>query len=719
MMRRMWLTGALVALLWAAPAKADTGIIVRTTAGLPALQALCLLPATCSVVRGLDGALGQVFLVTTPLPVQTFLGLLPGVLTGFVDAEVDQLLSLVDLTKLVPTPIPSTLMSDRSSVSYGGTNVWNSYANQTASGIVEVQNAQRSFNVTGTGIVADIDTGVDPGHPALQGVLLPGYDFTRNQAGGSEMTDLNPSDFQTFPPQSCPTCQPATVNQSTAAVLDQSTAAVLDGNGNPNKYAAFGHGTMVMGIIHLVAPAAQLLPLKAFHSDGTASLSDILRAIYYAAQNSANVINMSFDTKANSLELQKALDYANQQGVICAASAGNDGMAEIVYPAALQTDVMGVASTTDQDTRSSFSNFGNAIVWVAAPGEAIVTTYPFSTYSAGWGTSFSAPFVSGGAALLHNLKTTIAQSEAANAVAHAVPLADSGMGNGRLNLCLTLGAVAAGSCSQDYSVSATPSTATIAAGQSANFTVSAAPLHGSTQTVIWSCTGAPAHATCTVAPSSVTLDGSHAATATVTLTTTARTFSPPLVLPRYAPPMRLWEALAALFAWLAVLLTLSSLIRTSRQRPGFLALAGPLALSLCAFSCDIGNPPGSPTLSSVALNPTSVTGGSSSTGTVTLSAPAPSSGALVSLSSSVSAATVPASVTVANGATSANFTVSTSAVTTSTPVTISASYAGATKAASLTVNPPAGTPAGTYKLTVTGTSGGTLTHSSTVQVTVQ
>src|SRR5438445_4156128 len=334
-------------------------------------------------------------------------------------------------------------MSDRSSVSYGGTNVSNSYANQTASGIVEVQNAQKSFNVIGTGIVADIDTGVDPGHPALQGVLLPGYDFTRNQAGGSEMTDLNASDFQTFPPQSCPTCQPATVNQSTAAVLDQSTAAVLDGNGNPNKYAAFGHGTMVMGIIHLVAPTAQLMPLKAFHSDGTASLSDILRAIYYGVQNNANVINMSFDMKTSSVELQKALDYANQQNVICAASSGNDGTQEIVYPAALQNDVMGVASTTNQDTRSQFSNYGNAIVWVAAPGESIVSTYPFNTYAAGWGTSFSAPFVSGAAALLRNRQANINESRAAAAVAHAVPLGPD-LGHGRLDLVEALQATPVG-----------------------------------------------------------------------------------------------------------------------------------------------------------------------------------------------------------------------------------------------------------------------------------
>ena len=99
--------------------------------------------------------------------------------------------------------------------------------------------------------------------------------------------------------------------------------------------------------------------------------------------------------------------------------------------------------------------------------------------------------------------------------------------------------------------------------------------------------------------------------------------------------------------------------------------------------------PGLPSASSLTLNPTSVTGGAqSSTGTVTLSGPAPAGGAQVALSSSNGAASVPASVTVAAGSTSATFTVSTSTVSTSTTVTISASFGGVSRSASLTVMPP-------------------------------
>jgi hypothetical protein len=129
-------------------------------------------------------------------------------------------------------------------------------------------------------------------------------------------------------------------------------------------------------------------------------------------------------------------------------------------------------------------------------------------------------------------------------------------------------------------------------------------------------------------------------------------------------------------------------------------------------------PPPPVALSSLTLNPTTVTGGDSSTGTVTLSGPAPAGGAQVALSSSdTSVATVPSSVTVAAGATSATFTVATSAVSASTTVTISASYAGATQSASLTVNPGAPPPPALTSLTLSPASvtGG---NSSTGTVTL-
>src|SRR5882757_6035932 len=130
--------------------------------------------------------------------------------------------------------------------------------------------------------------------------------------------------------------------------------------------------------------------------------------------------------------------------------------------------------------------------------------------------------------------------------------------------------------------------------------------------------------------------------------------------------------------------------------------------------------PVSVTLSSVSLNPTSVTGGNSSTGTVTLSGAAPSGGAVVTLSSSnTAAARVPSSVTVVAGATSATFTVSTSAVAASTTVSISGTYGGATRSASLSVTPaPPPTPTlSSLTLNPTSVVGGTQSSTGTVMLT--
>jgi len=419
------------------------GVIVRTNLGLLGLQNICLLNG-CTVAGNLDGNQNQVFLVQ---PVQGLLpNLLAGVLrlvTGILDAEVDQSIEIpTSPSNQAQASAPPSELWDNTPVSYYGTQVPNGYVNQPAVGIIRLSQAQSVFNVSGKGIIADIDTGVDPNHPALQGALLQGYDFTRNQPGGSEMTDVAQS-AESSCQSSSASCSSAYVNQHTVAMLDQHTAAMLDQHTaamvDGTQYAAFGHGTMVAGILHLVAPTAMILPLKAFHADGSANLSDILRAVYYAADNNANVINMSFNLTSSSQELGSAINYAANKNVVSVASSGNDGKQEVVYPAALQ-NVMGAASTSNSDQRSTFSNYGNQVVWVGAPGEAIVTTYPFGFYAAGWGTSFSSPFVAGTASLIGNILPQDNQTIAGWAISHAKWIGPN-MGNGRLDVYSTLSSI--------------------------------------------------------------------------------------------------------------------------------------------------------------------------------------------------------------------------------------------------------------------------------------
>jgi subtilisin family serine protease len=409
------------------PAAAQNRYIVRTTGGLTSVLNLCL-AANCQVQGSLDGSVGQTYLVTSTDNLIT--NLLNGTLNllesllGIKSIESDQLLPI----PLKPISNFPPGLNDRTPVNYYGTLVWHGYAAQPAAQIIRLTDAQNGFNVSDTGIVAVIDTGVDTSHPVLQPVLLPGYDFTRNQAGASEWLDV--PQLQNGDSDDNSNDQgPVIVQQSSAAILDQSSAAILDGG----PYSAFGHGTMTTGLVHLVAPMAKILPLKAFTSDGTGYLSNIVAALYYAVQNQANVVNMSFDVSTPSAALSQAVSYANQNGVVLVAAAGNENTSAPVYPAALNGNVMGIASTTNWDARSSFSNYGNSDVWIAAPGEYIISTFPGGTYASASGTSFSSPLVAGTAALLLSAQASLNQAAAASALSNAVQLTPD-LHNGRLDV---------------------------------------------------------------------------------------------------------------------------------------------------------------------------------------------------------------------------------------------------------------------------------------------
>lgn len=326
-------------------------------------------------------------------------------------------------------------VQQRGTVTYFGTSVLNRYADQPATRVLSV-NAAHGFS-TGTVTVAVIDTGVDPAHPALQPVLVPGYDFTREVSGiPSELSDLDAPTAALLQQSTDAILEQSRVrliNQSAAVMLDQSTDAILETRTLPS---AFGHGTMVAGLIHLVAPTAKIMPLKAFRSDGSSTLYDIVRAVYYAADHGARVINMSFSMPTESAELVRAIGYAHDRGVVTVSSAGNNGQLVEVFPAA-SSKVVGVASTSDGDTRSPFSNYGNKTVTLTAPGESVMTTYPGRHYAAVWGTSFSTALVSGSVALLsRNVPSANVERDAdiaVEAIRHAKRL-ESTLGKGRVDL---------------------------------------------------------------------------------------------------------------------------------------------------------------------------------------------------------------------------------------------------------------------------------------------
>jgi subtilisin family serine protease len=395
------------------------------------------------VVKALTGsASGTYVLSSTGVQPQTVLNSLKSEF-AVQAAETDKPVRLpgIKSSAAVHATTPTTgLRISSTTIRYYNSNASSAYVNQPATDVINMDKAHNLS--TGNAVVATIDTGVDFSHTVLNNSLTAGWDFVHNVPGGQEMADLNQETTPILDQETTPILDQETtpildggtaviLQQETTPILDQETTPILDGT----KFPAYGHGTMVAGLIHLVAPDAKIMPLRAFGADGSATISQIVQAIAYAIDHKVDVINMSFSVKQDSPALAAALVNATNAGIICVASAGNDGSTTPVWPAAY-SNVIGVAGTNNSLSRSTWSNFGSPLVSLAAPDEGLITTYPMQHYAQVSGTSFSAPLVSGGAALLVDLNNKTNQSQADSELeSSAKPLAAAlGLGAGELDL---------------------------------------------------------------------------------------------------------------------------------------------------------------------------------------------------------------------------------------------------------------------------------------------
>ena len=181
---------------------------------------------------------------------------------------------------------------------------------------------------------------------------------------------------------------------------------------SPTIYDDDNHGTHVTGIILSVdqnifttplhQSKIQIMPLKFLNGNGVGTTSNAIRAIYYAVNNGASVLNNSWGGSSYSSALNEAVAYTYSKGALFVAAAGNLGTnndSAPMYPANYDVpNVVSVAATTDYDYLASFSNYGSGTVHLGSPGVYIWSTIPNNSFTFLSGTSMATPFVSGTAA---------------------------------------------------------------------------------------------------------------------------------------------------------------------------------------------------------------------------------------------------------------------------------------------------------------------------------
>ncbi|MEI6511095.1 MAG: S8 family peptidase [Candidatus Uhrbacteria bacterium] len=299
-------------------------------------------------------------------------------------------------------------------------------------------------------VVAVLDSGVDPDHPDLTGNIWtnPG-EIAGNgidDDGNGYVDDVHGWDF---------------VDGDDTPEPDVSDASTVDG---------VAHGTIVAGVIGAVGNNGEgvagvswqtrIMPLRILDDYGSGDSGKAREAIAYAVKNGANVINLSFTGFDADKALQSDIHNAFDAGVSVVAAVGNDNHGGLnlddtpVYPVCFGEGgddwVIGVAATTEEDTKADFSNYGSNCTDISAPGVDVFGTmyqndawidFP-SYYEGGWdGTSVASPIVAGAVALLKSAYPSLTPSLIRTILQLSVdPLREKGtdavgkLGPGRLNI---------------------------------------------------------------------------------------------------------------------------------------------------------------------------------------------------------------------------------------------------------------------------------------------
>lgn len=261
-------------------------------------------------------------------------------------------------------------------------------------------------------VVAVIDIGIDTWHPDLQkNIWINQNEIPDNgidDDGNGYIDDVSGWNFV------------ENNNDSRVSVMEK----------NIDK-DSISHGTIIAGIIGAVGNNKKgitglnwdvsIMSLRAISSNGTGSYGNIAKAINYAVENGAHIINLSLVGNEPDAGFKEVLRKAYNRGVFIVSAAGNsghitykDGKERLSYPACYDTDednwIMGVSSVDSKDNLSYFSAYGKCVD-ILAPGENIYSLQRYSPQfgffeEAGgpWqGTSFATAFISGTAALLKSL----------------------------------------------------------------------------------------------------------------------------------------------------------------------------------------------------------------------------------------------------------------------------------------------------------------------------